>query len=142
MTKEKAIEEIEAIYKLAGLSGCFIVGSIEEKAKPQLHYINFVEDAREKTPSPLEIAAMCTASLSPLYQAICLNLAITGMSLSELTPKSWDQESSYRWYLDESFERLATGTLQTFYERNMKSDKDIPDVFKEYMEKLMAPLKS
>lgn len=139
MTKEKAIEEIEAIYKLAGLNGCFVIGSIQEKSNPQLRYIQFEENSWV---SPLEIAAMCTATLSPLYQAVCLSLAIAGMSVSELSPRNWDQDASHRWYLDECLDRMATGTIADFYERNMKSDKDIPDVFKEYMEKLMAPLKS
>lgn len=139
MTKEKAIEEIEAIYKLAGLNGCFVVGSIAEKQNPQLRYIQFNEDSPA---SPLEIAAMCTATLSPLYQAVCLSLAIAGMSVSELTPRSWDQDASYRWYLDECLNRMATGTIADFYATHMKPDPDIPDVFKEYMERLLAPLKS
>ena len=139
MTKEKAIEEIEAIYKLAGLNGCFVIGSIQDKHNPQLHYIQFDEDAWS---SLLEIAAMCTSTLSPLYQAVCLSLAIAGMSVSELSPRNWDQDASYRWYLDECLDRMATGTIADFYETHMKPDKDIPDVFKEYMQKLLAPLKS
>lgn len=138
MTKEKAIEEIQAIYKLAGLSGCFVYGDIKEFNNPGLTMIEFPDDG---SVSEAQIAAFTTACVSPLYRGIMGMLSVAGISLNEMTPKpGLGSLNPMTEYLRASMSKMATGTIKTTYDQLVAPDADIPDEFKECILKLIAPL--
>lgn len=136
LTKEQAVKEIEAIYKLAGLSGCFIFWDIKEFVNPELQMIDFPEDG---SVSEMQIAAFTTSCVSPLYRGIMCMLSVAGIAIGNLTPRPGETDPMTE-YLRASMSKMATGTIKTTYDQLVAPDADIPDEFKECILKLIAPL--
>lgn len=136
LTKEQAVKEIEAIYKLAGLSGCFIFWDIKEFVNPELQMIDFPEDG---SVSEMQVAAFTTSCVSPLYRGIMCMLSVTGIAIGNLTPRPGETDPMTE-YLRASLGKMGTGTIKLAYDKLVAPDKDIPVEFKSCIQQLLSPL--
>lgn len=139
LTKEQAVKEIAAIYKLAGLQGCFIYWDVKDmRSNPNMEMIQFPEDDDEVT--EMHIAAFSTACVSPLYRCIMGMLSVAGIALDSLEPRPWAPSNAEEEYLRLALDKIGKGTVQYAYDKMVEPDTDIPVAFKECIKKLIAPL--
>ncbi len=136
LSQEKAVEEIAAIYKLAGLSWCFVIWDINTSHNPQLHIV----DPTESSDKTQKIVAFSLALIAPLYNAMMTMISIAGIHLATMNPIGWDSHKASVEYMTVCLKTLRKWTIEKFYQQHIEDEEDIPDAAKEIILKILAPL--